>query len=45
MVLFSAAYQVSRSQQNEDEADLRESRRDVRNKIAELLEDYRAEMD
>lgn len=45
LLLISAAYQVSRSQKNEDEADLKDTRRRVRNSIAELLQDYRAELD
>ena len=42
---LSAAYQVARSQKKPDEDDLRETRRNIRSKIAELLEDYRAELD
>ena len=43
--LLSAAHQVSRSQSNDDEEDLRNHKRSLRNKISELLEDYKAEMD
>ena len=42
---LSAAHQVSRSQSNDDEEDLRNHKRSLRNKISELLEDYKAEMD
>ena len=42
---FSAAHQVARLQKNEDEEELRSSKRQIRNRISELLEDYKAEMD
>ena len=42
---FSAAYQVARLQKNEDEEELRNCIRVLRNKISELLEDYKAELD
>merc|ERR1711973_512788 len=45
LLIISAAYQVARSQKKPDEDDLRETRRNIRSKIAELLEDYRAELD
>ena len=41
----SAAHQVARLQQNEDEEELRNNKRSVRSKISELLEDYKAELD
>merc|ERR1712235_5077 len=45
LLIVSAAHQVSRSQSNDDEEDLRNHKRSLRNKISELLEDYKAEMD
>ena len=45
IILKSAAHQVARLQQNEDEEELRNNKRSLRNKISELLEDYKAELD
>lgn len=36
---------MARLQQNEDEEELRNNKRSLRNKISELLEDYKAELD
>ena len=37
-IISSAAHQVARIQQNEDEEELRNNKRSIRNKISELLE-------